>query len=154
MIVTGKGPLQNEFLNSIRNHEWKNITIKNVWLPIQEYPNVLKIADLGISLHYSSSGLDLPMKIVDLFGSGVPVLTMNYPVIRELVRDGVNGVIVNNNADSTGMSTLIYDILFSTDQSRYLKIKEGALLESSVRWGDEWDAKLAPLMALNVTKRL
>lgn len=154
MIVTGKGPLQSQFLKSVQSYSWKSVTIKNAWLPIEEYPNILKIADLGISLHYSSSGLDLPMKIVDLFGSGVPVITMNYPVINELVKEGVNGTIVEKNDDAAEMSDLINNILFSSDQAKYLKIKEGALLESSRRWEDEWDMKLAPIMALNATEKL
>ena len=87
MIVTGKGPLKDEFLKRIKANSWSHVTIKSVWLSDEEYPKVLRIADLGISLHYSSSGLDLPMKIVDLFGSGVPVLSMGYPVIHELVQD-------------------------------------------------------------------
>lgn len=153
MFVTGKGPLQSEFLNSVNSKIWKNVIIKNVWLPINTYPNILRISDLGISLHYSSSGLDLPMKIVDLFGSGIPVLSLSYPVISELVKNNVNGLLMENNVDPNEMADKIYNILF-TDTQLFVKLKEGALLESQKHWDDEWDAKLSEIFSLDNNVRL
>ena len=155
MIVTGKGPLQETFLKSINSYKWTNIVIKNVWLPISEYPNILKIADLGISLHVSSSGLDLPMKIVDLFGSGVPVVSMNYPVIKELVNDDENGVILKDNKDEISMSDDILGLLFNKEEKdKYVNIKNGALLESQRRWDDEWNTKLFSMLSLNNSNKI
>jgi len=42
-------------------------------------------ADLGVCMHMSSSNLDLPMKIVDMFSSKLPCFAYDYPTIGELV---------------------------------------------------------------------
>ncbi|ODV86633.1 glycosyltransferase family 33 protein [[Candida] arabinofermentans NRRL YB-2248] len=144
VFVTGKGPLKGNFIKMVNSHDWskKKVIIKTAWLPIRLYPELLKLADIGVSLHYSSSGLDLPMKIVDLFGCGIPALSLNFGCIDELVKHGVNGLVMKDNKNADEMCDKIYN-LFYEDPNLLLKLKEGAKIESESRWEDEWTSKLA-----------
>ena len=63
-----------------------------MWLHADQYPKIVASADLGVCLHQSSSGFDLPMKVVDMFSAQLPCLAIGgYPSLCELVKDDENG---------------------------------------------------------------
>lgn len=93
MVVTGSGPQKKMFLQEFEKLNQKHkdkLVIAAKWLEIDDYPKMVAAADLGICMHMSSSGLDLPMKVVDLFSAGVPCFAIDYPAITELVKP-ING---------------------------------------------------------------
>ncbi|XP_018793095.1 PREDICTED: chitobiosyldiphosphodolichol beta-mannosyltransferase [Bactrocera latifrons] len=98
-IITGKGPQKEEYECIMSKLKWSKVSIITPWLDVEDYPLILASADLGVCLHYSSSGLDLPMKVVDMFGCGLPVCAYNFNCLGELVTHGQNGFIFENHKD-------------------------------------------------------
>lgn len=154
VIITGKGPLRQKFLEDVKRMQFVNVTVKNVWLPSDAYPLVVSTADISISLHTSSSGIDLPMKVVDFFGCGIPVISLDFLAINELVKDGINGIIVRQT-EKKSLGDSICDALITllTDQTIYEKVKSGAMSESSDRWDQCWDRKLGKIFKYKETER-
>ncbi|KAF2821641.1 hypothetical protein CC86DRAFT_373478 [Ophiobolus disseminans] len=139
-IITGKGPQKAHYLAQIRqlNQEKKlsNVVILTAWLTPESYAALLASADLGISLHTSSSGVDLPMKVVDMFGAGLPVVGWGaFEAWPELVKEDVNG----KGFSSAGQLAEQLVSLFGADGDLLERLKDGALKESGNRWDDEWD---------------
>ncbi|KAG9193710.1 beta-1,4-mannosyltransferase [Alternaria panax] len=139
-IITGKGPQKDYYLSKIRalNQEKKllNVVIKTAWLTHSDYALLLASSDLGVSLHTSSSGVDLPMKVVDMFGAGLPVVGWGkFEAWPELVKQGVNGL----GFQSSEELALHLAIFFGSDRRLRETLKEGALKESEHRWDEEWD---------------
>lgn len=85
LFITGKGELRDEFISKFNALDLKNIDLVTAWVPAADYPLVLGCANFGISVHTSTSGLDLPMKVVDMLGSELPVIAVNFPALKELL---------------------------------------------------------------------
>jgi beta-1,4-mannosyltransferase len=105
VIITGKGALRAPFEKAVAKREgktWKDVCVRCHFLSAKDYPTLLGCADLGVSLHTSSSGRDLPMKVVDMFGCGVPVLAKGFACIDELVKHGENGLVFNDGQELGG----------------------------------------------------
>jgi beta-1,4-mannosyltransferase len=148
-IITGKGPEKELYLKRIRklneDKKLQRVTILTAWLSAEDYASLLGAADIGISLHKSSSGVDLPMKVVDMFGTGLPVLGWSqFEAWPELVREDFNG----RGFKSAEQLQLQLEELMGDDGSNLKRLREGALKECAHRWDDEWDLVAGRLFKL------
>jgi beta-1,4-mannosyltransferase len=131
--------------------------IVTAWLEAEDYPRLLGCCDLGISLHYSSSGLDLPMKVLDMFGAGMPVCAVDFACLPELVQNGVNGLTFKHHSSSKHgelsgreLAAQMYD-LFVGFQHTQRRGSSGLLrrLQAGVRpgnWADNWNQRARPVL--------
>lgn len=150
-IITGKGPDKEKYLAQIqqlfRAGKLDRAIIKTAWLSMEDYATLLACADLGVCLHMSSSGVDLPMKVVDMFGAGLPVAGYcGYESWSELVQENENG----RGFKTAGELFRILMDLFGTEEGakRLAQLKEGAIKEGSRRWDDEWDEVAGRVLGL------
>ncbi|GLI80432.1 mannosyltransferase [Penicillium ochrochloron] len=147
-IITGKGPQKEMYLKQIATLEaegkLQRVTIRTAWLPVPDYARLLASASLGVSLHTSSSGVDLPMKVVDMFGAGLPVVGWNrFEAWPELVTEGVNGMGFGSSGELTDQLVELFG-----DNQKLDRLRAGAQKESLHRWDDEWDPIAGALLGL------
>jgi beta-1,4-mannosyltransferase len=153
-IVTGKGELKSHYENQIQILEeqkklGKRVFIQTAWLLMEDYPKLLASADLGVCLHASSSGLDLPMKVVDMFGCGLPVCALHFPTITELVQENIYGCIFET---AEQLEVQLLKLLFTEDgQAQLLEWREN--LKSFERWDENWGKSMKPLIIRNLKKK-
>ena len=145
-VITGKGPTKARYLEEIKNRAWKHIQICTPWLEAEDYPTLLGSCDLGVCLHTSSSGLDLPMKVVDMFGCGLPVCAVCFKCLPELVEHNKNGMIFHC---ANELYQQIEELLtgFPNNCRKIGTFRENLKLFQSVRWHETWKSNVLPICA-------
>ena len=143
VYITGDGPTRKLLEPRLLGLRLKGVLADTGFLPEPEYWNLIRRADLGLSLHRSSSGLDLAMKVVDLFGAGVPVCALDYGgSIREQIDDGVTGFLFHTAPE---LAALLMRL--GGDRSA-LEVMHGRVRERwDVSWSVEWRRVALPVVA-------
>lgn len=153
-VVTGKGELKAMYEEKMvqlycEKKLGQFVSVHTAWLAMEDYPRLLQNADMGISLHSSTSGLDLPMKVLDMFGSGLPVLALDFPTLPELVTHDRNGLVFGTSDELC--SHLIF-ALFTEKGNMRVKSwqKELQLFD---RWDTNWDRTVLPIIRSILSKQ-
>eukprot|EP00968_Pinguiococcus_pyrenoidosus_P028925 scaffold8194_cov248-Pinguiococcus_pyrenoidosus.AAC.10 len=150
-MITGKGPERERYEAKIEGLRLRRCAVVTAFLEPQDYPLLLGCADLGVCLHTSSSGLDLPMKVLDMYGAQVPVCAAGFPALGELVKEHVTGEIFSSHSAaprSEGLTSKLEQLI-----SGGIRKKDGALAKMRdnitrsetflTRWEQNWSDILA-----------
>ena len=158
LFITGKdeGNLRKQFETKLHELSLKNIDVITLWLGSpNNYVHLLKWCDIGLCFHLSSSGLDLPIKVVDMFGVGIPVIAINFnqtemekimeisdinkneikTALNELVEHNKHGFIFNNSEE---LAKYILNIYNDIDDNISRDFKDNIEQFRKHKWNDQW----------------
>jgi beta-1,4-mannosyltransferase len=146
LLVTGDGPRRATFEARTARLTPGRVHVRTAWLAPAEYRRVLGAADLGLCLHRSSSGLDLPMKVSDMIGAGLPVLALDYGAcLRECLPRGDNHVLFH---DARGLAAELERLLegFPTRTPRLDTLRVAAQASRGPTWEQGWETEAWPIL--------
>ncbi|KAM5227908.1 chitobiosyldiphosphodolichol beta-mannosyltransferase [Ctenodactylus gundi] len=144
-VITGKGPLKEHYGHLIGQKHLQHIQVCTPWLEAEDYPLLLGSADLGVCLHKSSSGLDLPMKVVDMFGCCLPVCAVNFKCLHELVKHGENGLVFKDSEELAAQLQMLFS-KFPDPTGKLNQFRKNLRQSEQPRWDESWRRTVLPLI--------
>jgi beta-1,4-mannosyltransferase len=146
VVLTGRGTLRAAFEARAARRHFSAVAVRCMWFEPADYPVIVGIADLGLCLHQSSSGLDLPMKVADFRGAGVPVAAFDYaPVLGEVLSSGKEGITFRDPGELARLFVALASGHVESD-SPLGRSRAWLSQHLSPRWDAEWQAAALPVI--------
>jgi beta-1,4-mannosyltransferase len=90
------------------------------------------------------------MKVLDMYGCGLPVCAVGFACLGELVTNGSNGLVFNS---ATELAEQLYHLLAPTAAAaeELMRLRNGVATTEArrPRWSDNWRAVAAPLLVVD-----
>jgi beta-1,4-mannosyltransferase len=148
VLITGRGPLRLEFEQRLSQLSWRRVLPHTAFFDPADYRELLRAAHIGFSLHRSSSGVDLPMKIMDLFGARTPASVLDYgPCLAEQIQSGQTALTFR---DSHEFAQRIDELLqgFPDDPQVLERMQRNIEASFPETWLQAWQRDAAPVFQL------
>ncbi len=165
IIIDGHGPCLARAVARLARLSLRGVRVHTCWLDPTDYAILLGSADVGLSVARPPTGLTVPMPIVDMLGSGLPVITPRFPVVEEVVKAKVTGVCVDGKGQAFS-ATLAEELRAIIDEgraanSRLTRLRRNVIdrygdrssMGTADRWTPNWNAFAAPMFRKNVLER-
>ncbi|XP_004478419.1 chitobiosyldiphosphodolichol beta-mannosyltransferase isoform X2 [Dasypus novemcinctus] len=144
-VITGRGPLKEHYGRLISQQRFQHVRVCTPWLEAEDYPLLLGSADLGVCLHKSSSGLDLPMKVVDMFGCCLPVCAVSFKCLHELVKHEENGLVFRDGEELAAQLQMLFS-KFPDPAGKLHQLRKNLRESTQLRWDKSWEQIVLPLI--------
>jgi beta-1,4-mannosyltransferase len=142
VYLTGDGPLREPTQTELARHPLQRIHVHIDYFPAEKYQELLRNADLGVSMHRSSSGVDLAMKVVDMFEARLPVCALDTGrSLPEQVRDGATGIFFRTAQE---LADAIAALL--SDDARRSAMRAQIEIDWQETWAQHWERIAAPVL--------
>ncbi len=146
VVVTGLGPRRQAFEQRLASTRYTHATVHTAFFEPAAYRDVLRAADLGLCFHTSSSGVDLPMKVIDFFGAHTPICAYDYgPCLREQIAPGVTARLFTTGSELAAHLVELF-AGFPDDVSALERMRAAVAVAARDTWFDAWDRTVAPLI--------
>jgi beta-1,4-mannosyltransferase len=146
VLLTGRGEMKTTFEMRLKRRDFKRIAVRTAWVEPADYPTLVGMADAGLCLHQSSSGLDLPMKLADFRGAGVPVCAFDYgPVLSEVLTPGHEGITFHEPGQLATMLIALATADLSAAPA-FQSSRNWLTGNPAIRWQDQWNDVARPVL--------
>lgn len=145
VLITGRGPLRQSFEQRVSAIEWRRVILRTAFLDPSSYRELLSAAHLGLCLHRSASGVDLPMKLMDLFGARTPVCVLDYGAcLAEQIHPGRTALTF---LDGRELAERIDEALHGFPESlqRLEQMQRDIEALCAETWQETWQRQAAPV---------
>ena len=145
VLITGRGPLREAFEQRLSTITWRRVILRTAFLEPADYRELLRAAHFGVSLHRSSSGVDLPMKIMDLFGARTPACVFDYGAcLAEQIQPGHTALTFRSAAE---FAERIDELLqgFPANPEILERMQRNVEAAFPETWRDAWQRDAAPV---------
>lgn len=148
VLMTGRGQLRDHFQHRLSRRQFQRVIVRTAWIEPGDYPSVIALADAGLCLHQSASGLDLPMKLADFRGAGVPVAAFDYaPVLSEVLTNGHEGVTFRDPGDLAALLVALASGRLD-EVPKFAAARAWLAANPARRWNEEWTEHAAPRLGV------
>ncbi len=144
VLLSGAGELRGAFETRLARREFTHVAVRVAEVDAHA---AIEKADVGLCLHQSASGLDLPMVLADFRAAGVPACVYDYaPVLTEVLTNGREGVRFGEPGE---LMTLLVAVATSDTSADTPLVRSRAWLAAhpAETWEDHWSTAMAAVIA-------